>query len=47
VMNYLNTVSEEEWQEARLTYGSEIMDFDLGNTKLIALLDRIISTKSV
>jgi surface carbohydrate biosynthesis protein len=47
VMNYLNTLSDKEWQQTRLTYGSEIMDFDVGNTRLTAFLDRIINTQSV
>lgn len=47
VMNYLNILSEQEWQQIILTYGSEIMDFDPGNTRLTALLDRIINTQSV
>lgn len=47
VMNYLNTVSENEWQQTRLTYSSEIMGFDLGNTRLTALLDRVINARSV
>ena len=42
IMDYLNTVSDEEWEQTRQQYASELMDFDPGNTRLIALLDQLL-----
>jgi surface carbohydrate biosynthesis protein len=45
VMDYLNTVSDEEWEQAREPYASELMEFDPGNTRFAALLQQLL-TKS-
>jgi surface carbohydrate biosynthesis protein len=44
VMDYLNTVNAEEWEQTRQLYASELMEFDAGNTRFIALLDQLLST---
>ena len=46
IMDYLNTVSDEEWEQTRQQYASELMDFDPGNTRLIALLDKLLPNSS-
>ena len=43
VMDYLNTVSAEEWEQTRKCYMSEIMEFDPGNTRFVALLEQLLS----
>ncbi len=42
VMDYLNTVCTKEWEQTRKCYMSEIMEFDPGNTRLVALLDQLL-----
>jgi surface carbohydrate biosynthesis protein len=42
VMHFLNTVSDDEWEHTRKYYTSEIMEFDSGNTRFIALLDQLL-----
>lgn len=42
VMDYLNIVSDEEWEQTRQRYASELMEFDPGNTRFIALLDQLL-----
>ena len=41
-MDYLNTVSDEDWEQTRQEYVSEIMEFDPGNTRFVALLDQLL-----
>jgi len=43
VMDYLLTVSAEDWENTRQNYAGEIMEFDSGNTRFIELLDQILS----
>jgi surface carbohydrate biosynthesis protein len=42
IMDYLNTVSVEDWEETRQHYVSELIEFDPGNTRFIALLDQLL-----
>lgn len=42
VMDYLNTVSDEEWEQTRQTYACEVMEFDPGNTRFVTLLDQLL-----
>jgi len=41
VMNYLATVSDDEWENTRQHYMRDVMDYDPGNTRFIALLQRL------
>ena len=43
IMDYLCTVSDQEFKETWQQYALEIMDYDPGNTHFIALLDRILA----
>jgi hypothetical protein len=43
VMDYLNTVSDVDLEQEYQSYATELMEFDPGNTRLIALLDQILS----
>jgi surface carbohydrate biosynthesis protein len=45
VMDYLNTVGDEEWDQIRQTYANELMEFDPGNTRFVELLDRLLSNQ--
>ena len=42
IMDYLNTVDDEEWEQTRQLYASEIMEFDPGNKRFVALLDQLL-----
>jgi len=42
VMDYLNTVSDEEWEKTRQLYANELMKFDAANTHFTALLDQLL-----
>jgi surface carbohydrate biosynthesis protein len=42
IMDYLNTVSDEDWEQTRQEYASELMEFDPGNTRFVALLDQLL-----
>lgn len=42
VMDYLNTVSVECWEQNRQRYATELMEFDPGNTRFVALLDELL-----
>ena len=42
IMDYLNTVSDEDWEHTRQKYVSELMEFDPGNTRFIELLDQLL-----
>jgi surface carbohydrate biosynthesis protein len=42
VMDYLNTVSDLEWEKTRQRYASKLMEFDAGNTRFIALLKQLL-----
>ena len=42
VMDYLNTTSDEGWEQARQRYSLDLMEFDLGNKCFIALLDQLL-----
>ena len=42
IMDYLNTVSDEDWEQTSQEYASKIMEFDPGNTRLVALLDQLL-----
>jgi surface carbohydrate biosynthesis protein len=41
-MDYLNTVSDENWKQTRQQYASELMEFDPDNTRFVALLDQLL-----
>ena len=41
-MDYLNTVSDENWKQTRQQYANDLMEFDPGNTRFIALLDQLL-----
>jgi len=43
VMDYLNTVSDIDWEKTRQNYVCEIMEFDAGNTRFITLLDQLLT----
>jgi len=45
VMDYINTVNDEEWKHTHQHLASQLMEFDPGNTRFIALLDQLL-TKS-
>jgi surface carbohydrate biosynthesis protein len=45
VMDYLNTVNDDDWEHTRQLYARELMEFDPGNTRFIALLNQLL-TKS-
>lgn len=38
VMDYITTVSDEEWEETRQRYVSELIEYDPGNTRFIKLM---------
>lgn len=42
VMDYLNTVSGEEWEQTLRLYARKVMEFDAGNTRFKALLDKLL-----
>ena len=42
VMDYLNTVGADEWERNRQIYAKELMEFDAGNSRFIALLDQLL-----
>ena len=42
VMDYLNTVSDQEWEQTCQKYTNKLMDFDPGNTRFVALLDQLL-----
>ncbi len=42
IMNYLNSVSNEEWLETLQTFLPKIMEFDPGNSKFTKLLDELL-----
>jgi surface carbohydrate biosynthesis protein len=41
VMDYITTVSDEEWEQTRLRYIPELMEYDPGNTRFIKLMREI------
>ncbi len=43
IMDYLCKVSDQEFEETWQQYSREIMDYDPGNTRFVALLDRLLS----
>lgn len=43
VMDYLNIVCDEEWEQTQQQYMKELIEFDPGNTRFVALLDEILS----
>lgn len=45
IMDYLETVSDEEWEKTRKFYANDLMEFDAGNTRFIALLDQLLQKK--
>ena len=45
IMNYLNTVNENDWKETCQTYKSMIMEFDQGNTRFVKLLNQLLCVK--
>jgi surface carbohydrate biosynthesis protein len=47
VMDYLNTVSDEDWKQASQEYTSELMEFDPGNTRFVALLDQLLPKREI
>lgn len=42
LMDYISTVSDEDWEKTRRRYASELMEFDPGNTRFIALLEALL-----
>jgi surface carbohydrate biosynthesis protein len=42
VMDYLNDVSDEKWEEIRKFYIAETMEFNPSNTRFVALLDQLL-----
>ena len=44
VMDYLNRVSNKDWDDERRRYATELIQFDEGNTRLRALLDQLLPT---
>jgi surface carbohydrate biosynthesis protein len=42
VMNYLNTVGAEAWEKTRQLYTEELMEYNAGNTRFIALLEQLL-----
>ena len=42
IMNYLNTVSDEDWEQTRQKYVSELIEFNPDNTRLVTLLDQLL-----
>jgi len=45
VMNYLNSVSDEEWEQTRKHFASDLMVLDPGNTRFKSLIDNLLSKK--
>jgi surface carbohydrate biosynthesis protein len=43
VMDYLNSVSEEDWEQVLKRYASELMVFDPGNSCFVGLLDELLN----
>lgn len=41
VMDYITTVSDEEWEQTRQRYVPELMEYDPGNTRFIKLMREI------
>ncbi len=41
VMDYITTVSDEEWEQTRQRYVPELMDYDPGNTRFLKLMRKI------
>ena len=46
-MDYLNKVNDEDWEKTRKHYASELMEFDPGNTRFVALLDQILTKTKI
>lgn len=42
VMDYLNKISDKQWQKVCQTYARELMEFDPGNKRFAILLDQLI-----
>ena len=42
VMDYINTVSDENWKKNRERYAGKLMEFDPGNTRFVALLKQLL-----
>ena len=42
VMDYLNSVDDESWEQTRLSFASELIEFNPGNTHFIQLLDHLL-----
>ena len=42
ITDYLNTVSDEDWEKCRQHYASELMEFDPGNTRFVAILNQLL-----
>jgi surface carbohydrate biosynthesis protein len=47
VMDYLNTVYSGDWAQTRQHYASELMEFDPGNTRFVALLNQLLTKDSL
>jgi len=43
ILNYLNTINENEWKKICQNYKGMIMEFDPGNTQFIELLNQLLS----
>jgi surface carbohydrate biosynthesis protein len=41
IMDYLVTVSNDDWTSTSRSFSTELMEFDLGNRRFVALLDQI------
>ena len=42
VMDYLNVINHDNWEQSRQRFMSGIMDFDPGNTRFVALLEKLL-----
>ncbi len=45
VMNYVYTVSDQEWERTREPYARELMEFDLENAQFKVLLETLLTNK--
>ena len=45
IMDFLATVSETDWNAIRQTYTTELMQYDAGNTRFVALIEQLLSSE--
>jgi surface carbohydrate biosynthesis protein len=46
VLNYLDKVTDEEWEMQRRNYAGKLMDFDPGNSRFSAILDQLLPRRA-